>query len=397
MRTLRLATWSAVFVALSTACANGALLRVGPNYEYTTPCQAIAVAQDGDRIEIDAAGTYRGDVCGWKTNHLTLVGVNGRPRIDAGGMNAQGKAIWVISGNDTTVENLEFTGEAVPSHNGAGIRQEGTNLVVRLCYFHDNQEGILTGSDPASKILIENTEFAENGYSDGQSHNMYIGRIAEFTLQYGYSHSSISGHLVKSRALRNFILYNRLTGETGSSSYELDLPNGGLSYVIGNLIEQGPLSENGTIIAYGEEGPGNSENNLYFVNNTVVNHRWAGTFIAVDSRIPPPLVENNTFSGAGEIMIPPIGRLSHNLVRSATFVGVEDYDFHPSANSPARDFGADPGTVNGYSLRPIYQYVHPMCFETRKMTGTAIDAGAFEFRGGGGASPSCRVQARAKP
>ncbi len=392
-----LARWSVGFFALAAACASGALLRVGPNYEYTTPCQAIAAAQDGDRIEIDAAGTYLGDVCGWKTNNLTLVGVNGRPRIDAGHRSAQGKAIWVISGNNTTIENLEFTGEAVPDHNGAGIRQEGTNLVVRLCYFHDNQEGILTGSDPSSKILIESTEFGDNGYSDGLSHNIYIGRIAEFTLRYSYSHDSISGHLVKSRASRNFILYNRLTGETGSSSYELDLPNGGLSYVIGNIIEQGPLSENGTIVAYAEEGPSNPDNNLYFVNNTVVNHRRAGTFITVNSAVPPPLVANNTFNGAGEIMIPPIGNLSHNLVRRALFVDVEDYDFHPSADSPARDFGTDPGTVNGYSLRPIYQYVHPLCFETRKTTGAAIDAGAFEFRGGGGASPSCRVQVLKKP
>jgi hypothetical protein len=391
------ATWSASFFVISTVCASGAVLRVGPNLDYTTPCQAITAAQDGDRIEIDAAGTYRGDVCGWKTNNLTLVGVNGRPRLDAAGMNAQGKAIWVISGNNTTVENIEFTGEVVPNHNGAGIRQEGTNLVVRHCYFHDNQEGILTGADPASKILIENTEFADNGYSDGQSHNIYIGRIAEFTLRYSYSHNSISGHLVKSRALRNLILYNRLTGETGSSSYELDLPNGGLSYVIGNIIEQGPLSENGTIVAYGEEGPSNPDSNLYFVNNTVVNHRSTGIFLNVDSGIPPPLVENNTFNGNGEIILPPIGKLSHNLIRSAQFVNPEDYDFHPAANSPARDFGTDPGTVNGYSLRPVYQYVHPMCFETRKTTGAAIDAGAFEYGGGGGASPSCAPPGREKP
>ena len=386
--------WYAWFLALSTAaCLHGAVLQVGPNYKYTTPCQAIATAQAGDRIEIDASGTYQGDVCGWNISDLTLVGVNGRPRIDAAGRSAQGKAIWVISGNNTTIENLEFTGAAVPNHNGAGIRQEGTNLVVRSCYFHHNEEGILTGADPASKILIENTEFAENGYSDGQSHNLYIGTIAEFTLRYSYSHSSISGHLVKSRAQRNFILYNRLTGEMGTSSLELDLPNGGLSYVIGNLIEQGPGSENFTIVAYGEEGLKNSDNRLYFVNNTVVNHRWNGRFIMVEASVPPPIVQNNIFSGPGEILAPPIGKLTRNVLRMALFVNSENYDYRPAADSPARDFGIDPGTANGYSLRPVFQYVHPACFETRKTTGAAIDAGAFEFRGGGGASPSCRIQA----
>jgi hypothetical protein len=366
-----------------------AVLQVGPKHEYVTPCQAIAAAQAGDRIEIDAAGSYRGDVCAWITSGLTLVGVNGRPKIDAAGRHAQGKAIWVISGTDTTVENLEFTGAAVPNHNGAGIRQEGTNLTVRKCYFHHNEEGILTGADPSSKILIEYTEFAENGYSDGQSHNLYIGHISEFTLRYCYSHDSISGHLVKSRAEKNFILYNRLTGETGTSSFELDLPNGGVSYVIGNVIEQGPNSENLAIVAYGEEGPTNPDNKLYFVNNTVVNHRWNGIFIKADVGVPPPLVQNNIFSGPGEIIDLPIAKLSHNLVRAAAFVDAPNYDFHLAADSPARDFGIDPGLVDGFPLRPFFQYVHPTCYETRKTTGRAIDAGAFEFRGGGGASPSC--------
>ena len=397
-RTMR---WFAFLFLLSSGFggfARSAVLQVGPKGEFATPCSAIATAQPGDRIEIDAAGTYLGDVCAWKTSDLTLVGVNGRPKIDAAGRHAQGKAIWVIAGSNMVVENIEFAGATVPNHNGAGIRQEGANLTVRRCYFHNNEEGILTGADPSSKILIENTEFAENGYPDGQSHNMYIGNIGEFTLRYSYSHDSISGHLMKSRAQRNFILYNRLTDESGTGSYELDLPNGGLSYVIGNVIEQGPSSENLAIIAYGEEGPTNPENNLYFVNNTVVNHRWNGIFIKVDYRVPPPLVQNNVFSGRGEVLDPPVpAKFSHNLVRSALFVDGGNYDFHPSADSPARHFGIDPGAVNGYSLRPVYQYVHPACFEPRKKTGAMLDAGAFEFRGGGGASPTCSGGAAKRP
>ena len=75
---------------------------------------------------------------------------------------------------------------------------------------------------------------------------------------------------MKSRALRHFVLYNRLPGENGSSSFELDLPNGGLTYVVGNVIEQGPNTENVTVVGYGEEGASNPHSYLYFVNNTVV-------------------------------------------------------------------------------------------------------------------------------
>lgn len=376
-------------ILILVSCGRAAVLHVGPDQQYETPCRAIAAAAAGDTIQIEAAGIYRGDVCGWTTSDLTIVGVNGRPKIDAAGQSAQGKAIWVVSGDNTTIENIEFTGAIVPNHNGAAIRQEGANLTMRSCYLHGNQEGILAGDSHSSQILIENTEFAENGYRDGQSHNIYINHIAQFTLRYSYSHDSISGHLVKSRALQNFILYNRLTGETGTSSYELDLPNGGRSYVIGNVIEQGPSTENSTIVAYGEEGASNPNSELYFVNNTVVNNRFDGTFLSIATGVPPALVQNNLFIGPGLQVDQTTARLSHNLNCCGIFVDASSYDYHLQSDSPARNFGAKPGTVNGYSLSPAYQYVHPACFETRRITGPAIDAGAFEFGGGGGAASSC--------
>lgn len=383
--------WARIILLGSMAPGiRAAVLRVGPVQAFTRPCQAIAVASEGDTIEIDAAGEYDGDVCGWKTNRLTLVGVNGRPKINAAGRSAAGKAIWVISGSDTTVENIELTGTSVESHNGAGIRQEGPNLTVRHCYIHDNEEGILAGDEPSSTITIETTEFANNGYPDGQSHNIYINHIQSFVLRYSYSHDAVSGHLVKSRARENFILYNRLTGEAGTSSFELDLPNGGRSFVIGNVIEQGPLSENGTIIAYGEEGLTNPETTLFLVNNTVVNNRaGSGPLISIGTGALPAVLRNNIFNGSGMLIDQPGARQSHNLFASGLFVNPGEYDYHLKRESPARDFGADPGTRGGLSLVPNYQYVHPACFEKRKTAGAAIDAGAFELGGGGGPDPSC--------
>ena len=135
----------ALFVSC-TSPASAAILEVGPGQPFAKPCAAIAAAANNDTIRIDAAGNYAGDVCAWSKNGLSLVGVNGRPRIDAAGQHAQGKAIWVIAGADTTVENLEFSGASVPDGNGAGIRQEGRNLTVRHAYFHHNENGILSGA-----------------------------------------------------------------------------------------------------------------------------------------------------------------------------------------------------------------------------------------------------------
>jgi hypothetical protein len=87
----------------------------------------------------------------------------------------------VIAGSDTTIENVELSGAKVPDQNGAAIRQEGANLTLRDCYIHDNEDGILTGAGATSEILIERCEFASNGFGDGFSHNMYIGKVKKFT------------------------------------------------------------------------------------------------------------------------------------------------------------------------------------------------------------------------
>ncbi|HZN93259.1 MAG TPA: hypothetical protein VFB81_11175, partial [Myxococcales bacterium] len=48
--------------ALAGGAAWAGVLSVGPGELYATPCAAIAAAQDGDVIEVDA-GTYAGDSC----------------------------------------------------------------------------------------------------------------------------------------------------------------------------------------------------------------------------------------------------------------------------------------------------------------------------------------------
>ena len=226
-------------------------IQVGPQRFYKVPSAAAAVAQDGDIVEIDAE-EYLGDVAIWRANNLTIRGVRGRPHLFANGADAEGKGIWVIKGDDTTVENIEFSGAAVRDRNGAGIRQEGRNLTVLSCSFHDNENGILAGRNPNSKITIMYCEFANNGHGDGQSHNLYIGPVESLALRYNYIHHAKIGHNVKTRARRNYIVYNRIMDEdSGTSSYAIDVSNGGITYIMGNLIQQCPHTDNWTIVAYG--------------------------------------------------------------------------------------------------------------------------------------------------
>lgn len=364
---------------------SAATLHVGPGKQYAAPCAALAKAHDGDRIEIEG-GSYKGDVCEFSQNNLTIVGVNGRPHLDANGKSADQKGIWVASGSNLTVDNVEFSGAVSVDRNGAGIRAAGTNWTVRNCYFHDNQDGILESNIKGSKVLIEHSEFARNGYKDGQAHNFYIGNCAQLIFRFNYTHDSIEGHLIKTRARVNYILYNRITGETGTGSYEITIPNGGTSYVIGNVIEQGPDSHNAVMLDYLSEGPhpNNPGTDLYVINNTFVNRRDRGVFVQTRSATPA-VIKNNIFSGPGTLTNQAGATLSHNFAGDAMLVDTAHYDYRLKAGSPAIDAGAAPGTavdpagIINHSLMPVFQYVHPAKGSPRRVVGAAIDIGAYEY------------------
>ena len=229
---------SAMFSLAFALPASAATRAVGPGKAYATPCSAFAAAAAGDIIEIDGSGTYRGDVCGIYASNLTIRGINGRPKIDAAGKNAMGKGTWVVVGSNITVENVEMSGAKVPDQNGAALRLDGTNFTLRNSFLHDNENGILSGANTASNIVIEYSEFGHNGFGTGYTHNLYIGNVASLTFRYNFSHDAHVGHNLKSRARVNMIAYNRFSilraGETGSTaagqpSYEIDLPNAGTS------------------------------------------------------------------------------------------------------------------------------------------------------------------------
>jgi len=147
--------------------------------------------------------------------------------------------------------------------------------------------------------VVENSIFEHNGFSDGYSHNIYVGRIHSFRFQCSYSHLARSGHNVKSRARNNYILYNRIMDEdTGNASYEVDLPEGGRSFLISNLIQKGPKAENSALISYAAENTNAGSLDLYVVNNTMVNEGMVdgrprqGPFLQLRSGTQATVVNN---------------------------------------------------------------------------------------------------------
>lgn len=355
------------------------VLRVGPGKQFPLPSIAAQHAKDGDIIEIDA-GAYDKDAAIWKQNNLVIRAINGRAHLNAAGANAEGKAIWVIKGNNVTVENIEFSGAEVPDGNGAGIRIEGAGLILRNCFFHDNQNGIL-GGNKDGEVLVEYSEFARNGAGDGQTHNIYISQAKRFILRYSYSHLARVGHNVKSRAQRNDILYNRIMDEVlGNASYAIDLPNGGLSFIIGNEIQQGPNAENATIVSYGAEGLTNPKNELYFVNNTIVNDRpQGGRFLFAKPGTASVRIINNLFIGKAQIEAGN-AQMANNIFDEAgrEIMDRKRYDYHLRRGAKAINAGSNPGSVDNIPLTPAFEYLNPLQRKVRAAIG-AIDVGAHEF------------------
>lgn len=368
-----------LFVASSLA----ATLTVGPAGVYPTPCAAIAAAAAGDVIDVDAAGEYAGDSCAWSTDNLTVRGVNGRATLDGtGAAMAQEKGIFVIQAPTATIENLNFIGASVADQNGAGIRHQGTNLIVRDCLFRDNQNGILgsPAEDGTGNVEIVRSEFDHNGAGDGYSHNLYLGHYASVVFRSSYSHRGNVGHLFKSRALRNVILVSRLTDEEGgTASYEIDLPNAGDAWIIGSIVEQVSTTSNNALVSYGLEPSGMNPNHaLHVINSTLANHHNRGLFLSIGAAMEVPAeVVNTVFSGPGSISAQATTVFTtswDDTDGDPEFTNGAQLDFTLAATSLLIDAGSDPG-----QNAPQAEYVHPANEWPRNLVSDVWDIGAFEF------------------
>jgi len=313
-------TASLALLALGpTRAAATTVWRVGPGQALTRIADALARAGDGDTIEV-LPGTYRGDVAVIRQRRLRIVGIGGQPVLQADGQHAEGKAIWVVRDGDIEVENLAFQGARVPDGNGAGIRFERGRLRLRHCAFRDNQNGILTGADPAGVLDIDHCLFENAPDNPGSlPHLLYVGGLGLLRLHGCVLRRGRVGHLLKSRAREVVVTGNHFDdGLDGQASYEIDLPNGGIALIEGNTLVQSPLTQNPVMVAYGAEGHAWPESRLTLRGNTFVNHRPAGGwFVRVwPDRLPPGTVvhsSGNRLLGPGSLALGPQGQSVDDL------------------------------------------------------------------------------------
>ncbi|MFO1052485.1 MAG: PKD domain-containing protein [Planctomycetota bacterium] len=359
-----------------TAGADDAL-RVGPTRALRTPSEAFAVAQDGAVIRIDA-GTYRGDVATIARNDLRIVGSGGDVRLLADGQSAQGKAIWVVQGSDTTIEGISFEGCQVNDGNGAGIRLEGGDLTVRRCRFLRNQMGFLCGDLTQTDLYFEGCEFGWSSSTGALAHGIYVNRAHALEMRNCFVHDASRGHCIKSRAEQTRILWCRVGDFAGgSSSYTIDIPDGGLAFLIGNVIHKGRNSQNEIAISFAEEHSGvHPIDALYVAHDTVVIDRSSGFFVRAAHGTAH--LFDNVFCGPGGILEGQ-GEQAGNLDSDTPgFVDRAGYDFRLAPGSAAIDAGIAAGGAYGTALVPAFEY-RDVATCVPRVDGGAPDVGAFAF------------------
>lgn len=243
------------------------LIQVGPDQRLMRkPSDAAAQVRDGDTIEIQA-GAYE-DCAVWRANRLTLRAVGGEVHVKD--KSCEGKGIWVVYGDQVTIEGIRFSGAQVADRNGAGIRAHGGSFTVRNSVFERNENGILSNAGPEARIVIENSTFIGNGKCEPHcAHGMYINDAASLEVRNSTFRDQRIGHHIKSRARKTTVTGCRIEdGATGTASYLIDVPNGGEVLIEGNVLQKGRLSDNqGTAISIGAEGVRNPTPSIRVENN----------------------------------------------------------------------------------------------------------------------------------
>jgi hypothetical protein len=282
-------------------------LEVGPGRALTGPTQAAAVARDGDRIVFDP-GVYR-DCAIWGASHLTL-----EARLAPATMNRTvmtqsiitgpvcgERALFYFLGNDILVRGLSFQHARDPGHNGAGILMEGSNLTVENSEFQDNENGVLTGGPPTSVVRVRRSVFIGNGSCQSVcAHALYVGApIARLEVAGCVFLDTQVGHAVKSRARMTVVRDTRIDdGPNGTSSYLIELPDGGDAEIVNNVLRKGLLSENKEVaISIGVESNHNPTHTLDIRGNRFTSDLPEPVVFVRNSTRTPAQLTKNTLIG----------------------------------------------------------------------------------------------------
>lgn len=271
------------------------------NCDYTDLGHAFADARDGETVTL-RAGVYDSAAV-VRASRLTI---KGEPGAHVRGRAVQGKAAFVIRGNDTTMTGLECSHILLDS-NGACIRLEGRNLKLERMFIHHSDMGILT-NDNVGSVVIEDSRFEDMaGSRSFLGHSIYIGATEELVVRRTQVlRTGGRGHGVKSRARKTLVEDSVVASLEATQSRLIDISEGGAAVVRRNLLQQGPNADNHDLIGIAlERLPDGIAHSTLVEGNTavcdravciLVRHRSPGAVTVQNNRMVGPI----TASGFGD-------------------------------------------------------------------------------------------------
>lgn len=348
--------------------------------------EAVARAQDGDTIEL-LPGDYRGGLI-LDNRKLTLRGV-GKVTVKGDDKLAStngSKALWTVRGGDVTIENIAFRGARGADGGAAGVRLEGGRLLLRQCQLFDNEHGLFALNDEKAEVVIENSVFGMAPKVVGGLHHLLnVGRINKLSITGSRFQQGFEGHLIKSRARETFIGYNMIhDGVRGGASYEIDIANGGLATIIGNVIGQGADTQNPALVAYGTEGRGWEKNTLLLAHNTLIHNGWLPAWFlrTFADNLPQGAdvhVVNNLVVGPGVFWLGAAGDFAGNRHATGGMLrDIETYGFELPPGSIWRGSGVDPRQIAGHDLSPKREFEWPVGTRELPAGTTSWSPGAYQ-------------------
>jgi hypothetical protein len=307
------------------------VLQVGPGRTYQTISAAVSVANaDTDlthNYDIQVLpGTYTNDFPAALTRPMTIEVdpcCTGQEVVLNATVDLPNQKGILLSLSSLTVNGLTFEGahiSAALGGNGAGIRDQSEDpaamLIIQNSVFTNNQEGVLTGDNANQVIMVSNSSFINNGNPDPSvfQHGIYVNAGAMFSVSNSLFCGQLIGHSVKSRAAVTMVsdsqIYDGAQGPTaqgclpGSSSFAIDVANGGAATITGNQLIQGASTQNYKIVDYGEEGLIYSSNSLVVSGNAFVSMGTPSATAVYDPNCVLAQLSNNTSTGITTVLDP---------------------------------------------------------------------------------------------
>lgn len=234
--------------------------------------QAVAALKDGDELVI-GSGIYRTPLI-IKHHNITIKG-DGHVVFEEKTVN--GKGVVLAKGDNLSIINIECWNVRVRDGNGSCVRLEGNNLELSHVYFHDSQQGVLSGKNSGA-VFIDDSRFENLGKS-GQAHGIYIGSGELYINNSQFISSKDEGHEIKSRAKKTVIRNSLIASLYGRDSRLVDISEGGEVIIEDNIFQQGNNTSNSDVIGFALEKNKHKVNSILIKNNVFLLDRINGSQI----------------------------------------------------------------------------------------------------------------------